>query len=236
MSMFNMPGANKFMDKMFRKADGVVWDLMSGKIGVQTSEGIVTLEGEGDDARVNVNLMDEFGISLPAFAQSTPVDQIKVGDIIYRGKRDTIAFVTGLVDTPTKTAAKKTAGNAVAATTEVKKFRVMSVDGTSSTWTPPKASILGFDSGVMVLRSLMTMLPNGDKGLSSMQSMLMPMLMMGGGDLGDMEQMLPLMLMTQQGGGDAGSMGSVMQTMMLMKMMGGGLGGSKGGSNPFNRG
>ena len=82
MSSFNFPGANKFMDRMFRKADGVVWDLMSGQIGVQTSEGIVTLVGEGENARVNINLLDEFGIALPAFAQSTPIDQIKVGDII----------------------------------------------------------------------------------------------------------------------------------------------------------
>lgn len=33
MSNFNFPGADKIMSRMFRRADGVVWDLMTGKIG-----------------------------------------------------------------------------------------------------------------------------------------------------------------------------------------------------------
>lgn len=239
MNNFNFPGANKFMDRMFRKADGVVWDLMTGKIGIQTDGGIVTLDGEGDDARVSINLLDEFGVAMPAFAQSTPVDQITVGDIIYTGKREAIRFVIGTVDAP-KPAAKttKTAAPVAVAAASIKKFRTMTLDGTSSTWTPPKVSILGFDSGVMVLRSLMTLLPNGNQGLSQMQSMLMPMLMMGGGDLGeDMDKMLPMMLMSQMGGGDSGSMGNMMQMMFMMKMMNGDKGGFGGKSaSPFNRG
>lgn len=238
MTAFNFPGANKFMDRMFRKADGVVWDLMTGKIGIQADGGIVTLEGEGEDARVNINLLDEFGVALPAFAQSTPVDQIAVGDIIYTGKRDTIRFVTGLVES--SKAAAKTTKVAATAAPAIKKFRVMSLDGTSSTWTPPKATILGFDSGVMVLRSLMSMLPTGDKGLNQMQGMLMPLLMMSGGDLGsDLDSMVPMMLMSQMGGGDAGGMSNMMQMMFMMKLMkGDGFGGSSSSkpNGPFHRG
>lgn len=219
MGTFNFPGANKFMDRMFRKADGVVWDLMSGQIGVQTSEGIVTLVGEGEDARVNINLLDEFGIALPAFAQSTPIDQIKVGDIIYKGARDKIFFVVGTVEAKPP-AAKTVKATAAVAAPEVKKFRVMSLEGTETTWTPPKTTILGFDSGVMVLRSLMNLLPTGDKGLNQMQGMLMPLMMMSGGDLGgDLDSMVPMMLMSQMGGGDAGGMGNMMQMMFMMKMM-----------------
>lgn len=40
-SMFKTAGS-KMMDRLFRKADGVVWDAMTGGIGVVTSEGIVT--------------------------------------------------------------------------------------------------------------------------------------------------------------------------------------------------
>lgn len=203
MSKMNFPGADKFMSRIFRKADGVVWDLMSGKIGVATDDGIVTLEGEGDDARVSVNMLDEFGVALPAFAQSTPVADVKVGDIIYSGK-ERISWVIE----------NKTGG----------KFRVMKSNGESTTWTAPKVSMLGFESGVMVLRSLMTMLPNGDKGLGQMQNMLLPMMMMGG-DMGGegLEKMMPMLLMSQMNGGDAGGggMGGMMQTMMMMKMMGG---------------
>lgn len=233
MGTFNFPGANKFMDRMFRKADGVVWDLMSGKIGIQTDDGIVTLEGEGDDARVNINLFDEFGVALPAFAQSTQVQDIKVGDIIYRGKRDTISFVVGIVESKPAVKSARGAKAETTAAPEVKKFRIMSVDGNTTTWTPPKMSLLGFDSGVMVLRSLMSMLPNGSAGLNQLQGTLMPMLMMGGGDLGDLDQMLPMMLMSQMGsGGDAGGMGNMMQMMFMMKMMNKD-GGGKGGSGFF---
>lgn len=210
MTGFQFPGANKFVDRMFRKADGIVWDLMTGKVGVQTSDGIATIEGEGDDARITVNVMDDFGIALPAFAQSTPPEAIKVGDIIYRGKRDNVSFVIE----------KKENG----------KFRVMNADGTSTTWTAPKVSMLGFDSGVMVLRSLVSMLPNGNDGLGQMQGNLLPMIMMAGGPDGlDMEKILPLMLMTQSGAA-SGGMGNMMQTMLMMQMFTGSKG---GGKSPF---
>ena len=71
----------KMMSKFFRPVNNVVWDLMSGRIGVKTNEGIITLEGAGDEAQVVQNLFDEFGMALPAFAQNTPVDQIKEGGI-----------------------------------------------------------------------------------------------------------------------------------------------------------
>ena len=213
MNGFKMPGADKFMNRMFRKADGVVWDLMSGKIGVQTEDGIATLEGEGDDAQITVNLFDEFGIALPAFAQSTPTDAVKVGDIIYRGNRGNVAWV-------------------ISKNVDKGNFKLMKPNGESTTWNPPKVSMLGFESGVMVLRSLMTMLPNGDKGLAGMQSMLLPMMMMGGDDgdsEGMLEKMMPLMLMGQMGGGDAGGgMAQMMPMLMMMQMMG------KGGDNPLS--
>lgn len=207
MNALSIGNSSRFMDKMFRKADGVVWDLMSGKIGVMTEDGIATLDGEGEDARVSINIMDEFGIALPAFAQSTPVAGVKVGDIIYRGKTN-IAWITAVnVDKGT--------------------FRVMKPNGESSAFNPPKVSMLGFESGVMVLRSLITMLPGGDKGLGQMQNTLLPMMMMSGGNMGGgLEKMMPLMLMSQMNsGGDpsqSNGMGNMMQTMMMMSMLKGG--------------
>ncbi len=244
----NFPGANKFMDRMFRKAEGVVWDMMTGKIGIQSDSGIVTLEGEGDDARVNINMLDEFGVALPAFAQSTPVDQINVGDIIYTGKRDTVRFVTGVVEAA-KPTTKTAKAAAAAAVSPVKKFRVMSLDGTSSTWTPPKATILGFDSGVMVLRSLMSLLPNGQNGLNEIQSsigMMMQMQLLSGGDADlDFERIMPMMLMsmTMQGGQSGGNaMGGMMQAMMMSQMFSNrdgnakAIGKTKSNDGPFWRG
>jgi uncharacterized membrane protein YgcG len=133
---------------------------------------------------------------------------------------------------------------------------LMKVDGTRSTWTPPKVSMLGMDSGVMVLRSLMTMLPGGNAGLQGMQSMLMPMLMMGqlngDGDSGlDMEAMIPMMLMGQMQAAPVTAadgtvvaapnpMAQMMPMMMVMNMMkkqnGGNGGNSGGGQLGFNGG
>ena len=225
----NFPGADKIMSRMFRRADGVVWDLMTGKIGVQTDEGIATLEGTGEDAQVNLNLMDEFGMALPAFAQATPKNGVQVGDIIYRGARNNIAWVIS------KTEAEKDG-------VITYKFKLMKPNGETTSWNPPKVSLMGFESGVMVLRSLMTMLPGGQGDLSQMQGMLMPLMMMGGLEGDAMDKMMPLMLMQMMNGqGQGGGMGNMMQTMMLLSMLkkdGGSpfdsiLGGGKGKSSPF---
>lgn len=229
MNGLNFPGGNKLLDRMFRKADGVVWDLMTGKIGVQTDEGIATLDGTGEDAQVNLNLMDEFGFALPAFAQATPKNGVQVGDIIYRGARNNIAWVIS------KTEVEKDGVTTY-------KFKLMKPNGETTSWNPPKVSLMGFESGVMVLRSLMSMLPGGQGDLGQMQSALMPLMLMGGLEGDAMDKMMPLMLMQLTNGqGQSGGMGSMMQTMMLLSMLkkdGGSpfdsiLGGSKGKSSPF---
>jgi hypothetical protein len=208
----------KMMGRMFKRVDTVVWDLMSGKLGVRNSDGeIVTFEGEGDDARLTINPFEDFGVALPAFAQSTPFDSVKVGDLIYTNG-DTPGWITEIKVTP-KT---KTSDGGK------KSFRLMRASGSVTTWIPPKVSMFGLESGVLVVRSLMTMLPGGESGLAGLQGMIMPMILMGGGEDGNIEKMLPLMLMMQMGnGGAAGAnpMGGMMQTMMMMKMMGGDTGG-----------
>lgn len=195
----------KLVNKFFRKVDDVLWDLMSGHIGIKTKDGeIATLEGEGDDAVVTINPFANFGIPMPAFAQNTPIADIKNGDLIYNDKK-----VMGWVVSIPKEGGKS--------------FRLLRLDGTRGEWRPPKVASLGIDlSGAMVLRSLVNTLPGG--GLGNLQGMFLPLLM-GGGDFGDLEDMLPLVLMGQGGmlGGttSGNGMGNMLQTMMLMKMMGG---------------
>lgn len=209
MNMGNM--GDKMMNRFFRKVDGVVWDMMTGKIGVVTSEGICTISGEGEDAQIELNLIDQFGMAVPAFAQNTPVNSVAVGDLIY-GDRKVKGWVIEVIEKETD------AG-------KITKFRLMTPSGNSSMWTPPRVSMLGFDSGVMVLRSLMNMLPGGKTGLDSMTGMLMPMMMMGG-DL-DLDSIMPMMLFSQLGasgnGTDANPMmgNSMMQMMMMQQLMGG---------------
>ena len=253
---------DKLINRFFQKVDNVVWDLMTGKMGVVAADGVYTLSGEGDDAQPELNLFDQFSVPLPAFAQNTPAENIQLGDLIYSNGK-----IHGWVVAKTG-----------------KSFRLLKTDGTRGEWRPPKVATLGMNmDGAMVLRSLMTMV--GGSGLGNMQNNLMPLMMMGGGG-GAMEDMLPIMLMSQMGmngitgetattaaveakpavyardadgklcldeAGDPivmvpavsavaavppqanGGMGNMMQTMMMMKMMGGGGKDATGPTNFFDR-
>jgi hypothetical protein len=246
-----IPGIEKLVSRMFREAEGVVWDIMSGKIGVITldadgNSGISTLSGSGDDAVPNWNPFDEFGVPFPAYAQSTPVAAIQVGDIIFRGK-NSIAWVTHRTE--------KDGENG----TKTYKFKIIKPNGESTNWTPPNSQVLGFDTGVMVLRTLSAMLPGGTDGVNQLSGMMMPMLMasqLGGGIAGDeddesdgmmgqMKQMWPMMLMMMtsqgqspfggatagQGGASQTMMMQMMNTMMMQTMMQRMMGGGKAGGN-----
>lgn len=224
MNMGNI--GNRLMNRFFRRVDGVVWDLMTGRLGVTCSDGIATLEGEGDDAQVTINMFDQFGLSVPAFAQNTPTAAVNVGDLVV-GQRGIQGWVVGI---------------------NTKTLSLMKPDGTRASMTPPKVSMMGLEGGVMVLRSLVNMLPGGSSGLNSMQTMLMPMLMMGqlGGEEGgglDLDAIMPMMLMGQMNMGapvdpnnpnaallQQNSMGQMMQMMMMAQLFkGGAAGGIFGG-------
>lgn len=173
-SLSTMFNGQKLIDRLFRRADNVVWDLMTGSVGYRTAEGIVTLErnGSGDDETFQtvINPMDGMGMEVPAFAQQTPLSAVNKGDMILQNK--SVGWVT-----------------------EIKgaSIKLIRPDGSHSTFTPPKTQLLDFGSGVMVVRSLLNSLSGGASGLGQMQSMMVPLMMMGG-DL-DMEKIMPMMLM-----------------------------------------
>jgi hypothetical protein len=242
MNGMQFPGSDKMMNRLFRRAEGVVWDLMSGSVGVSSKEGISTLVGSGDDAEVQINMFDQFGMEVPAFAQSTPVSSVNVGDLIFFGASEKPGWVIdikyGVKPTGSTVAKRKPAGGSTEEDRTNVQFVLMKVDGQRTTWKPPKVSLLGMgDNGVMVIRSLMTMLPGGDKALGGMQSNLMMMMQMsamsGGEGNIDMEKLMPIMLMSAMGGGEGGN-GNMMQAMMMMQMMGGNSPfGKKSGNGPF---
>lgn len=212
-NMMNGFSGSKLMERMFRKADGVVWDLMTGKIGIKVEDGIATCVGEGEDATVSINMIEQFGMALPAFAQSTPPDAVAAGDIIYFGAKDRPGFVIDKKQTQ--------AGNT--------SFILLKTDGQRTQWSPPKVSLLGFDAGVMVLRPLINMLPGGQGGMQGLQNSLMPLMLMGDGE-NDIESVLPLMLMGQMqapvvqdaNGNQVAApnpMAQMLPTMLMMKML-----------------
>lgn len=213
MDMTNMFG-KAFMNRMFRQVNDVVWDMMSGKMGVSTKEGIMTLDdSDTENPCVSLNMFDAFGMGVPAFAQNTPIDQVKAGDLLV-GSKEIIGWVVSVNE-----------GG--------KSFQMLKPSGTISKWVPPKVQMLGFDSGVMVVRSLLNLLPTGTGGLSQMQNMLQMMMFAGDGDI-NFEKIMPMMLMSQMSapaGADpaANPMAQMMPMMMFMNMMKG-----DGGSNPMS--
>lgn len=222
--MMNKFNLSRLTDNMFRRADGVVWDVMSGKIGVVTEEGIATLEGTGDDAVININMLDEFGVAVPAYAQSTQQADVKVGDIIMTGAG--LGKISWVIERKESDAGVR--------------YRTMKPTGDYGSWAPPKKTIMGFDTGVMVLRPLFSMVggatgTDGTNGLQGMQQSLMMMAMMGGNEAsaGSFDKIMPFLLM----GGGMGGANNPMQMMLMMQMMqGGGFGGAGGAmQQPQNR-
>lgn len=200
MDMSNMFG-KAFMNRMFRQVNDVVWDMMTGKMGVSTKEGIMTLDdSDADNPCVSLNMFDAFGMGVPAFAQNTPVDQVKAGDLLV-GPKEIIGWVVSVND-----------GG--------KSFQMLKPTGTVSKWVPPKVQMLGFDSGVMVVRSLLNLLPTGTGGLGQMQQWLQMMMFMGDGDI-NFEKVMPMMLMSQMSapaGTDPAASANPMAQMMPMLM------------------
>ena len=199
---------NAMMDRMFRRVDGLCWDMTTGKMAIATQEGLLTANidaNDPDNSRVEMNLMSDFGMPIPAFAQGTKVEDIKVGDIIING-----SSIQGWV-----------------IKAEDNKFRLLTPNGSINRWNPPHVTMMGFDSGTLVVRSLLSMV--GGSGVQNLQSMMMPMMMsgmIGGDDDGMMDSMMPMLLMMQQGpaaaDGSASNMQNMqgmMQTMMLAQMM-----------------
>ena len=209
--------ASSMMERMFRRVDGLCWDMQSGKMAIKTRDGLLTAvidETDPDNSHVNNNLISEFGMAIPAFAQGTKAEDIRVGDIIINNTR-----IQGWV-----------------IKADELKFRILSPSGNISRWNPPRVTMMGFDSGTMVVRSLFNMV--GGQGVQNMQAMMMPMMMSGmlGNDADSdndmMEMMMPMMLMqmTSGAGGTPGAVdqsnpmagmmgGNMMQTMMTMQMI-----------------
>lgn len=217
---------NNIADRFFRKVDNMVWDITTGKLGIMTDTGIATLdlgtlnaEGEAENPSVSINALTEFGFALPAYALSVSVAEINVGDVIYNGsKQKILGWVTAKKDN---------------------RFELLKEDGTSGRWTPPAVKILGFDTGVLVVRSLMNML-GGTSGVDNLNGNIMQLVfmsqMMGNGlDDDRLGNILPFLLMGQLkiGGFDA-TTGGGMSQMLPMLMMGQMFGGGKSSGGKTN--
>lgn len=210
--------SNKFMNRMFRKIGGLVWELTTGNLGIKDEHGIHTLaieQVEGADAPTygtSVNPFDSFGVSVPAFATNTPIEQVAVGDIIV-GESAILGWVIEVRD---------------------RSLKLLDKNGMTKNYTPPKVAILG-TSGVLVVKNLFNLV-GGQNGLAGIQNNLLPMLMLGGDGL-DFDKIMPIILMQSMNAPAAGAnaapaanpMAAMLPLMLLSK---GGLGG-KGDIDPM---
>ena len=167
---------DKMMERMFKQVEDAVWDISTGKMGILGKNGsIFSLSGEGDEAQVTENLFSEFGMAVPAFAQSVPFDQVQLGDLAYRaGGRP------GWV-------VEKNPNSLI----------LLNTDSSEGTIRRNKTITMGMDqSGVMILRNLFNL--TGASGQQNFQ-MLLPMLMVGSKneDAGSMVEMMLMMSVMQ---------------------------------------
>ncbi len=233
--MFNNANTNgfsaKFLNRMFRKIDGLSWDLQTGQVGVKTQDGsiatLVSTTNAGNVAvaaaegvaavaatlastsyNISVNPFEMFSTPIPAFATQVPFERIQAGDLIV-GDRDILGWVVG------KTGAA---------------LKLLDFKGMHKTYQPPKVQILNQD-GALVVQSLGGLF-GGQAGVGGLQANLMPLLMMTGGDSEGLESILPILLFSQMqtsnpaAAADAAAVGgnpalaqSPMASMLPMLMM-----------------
>jgi hypothetical protein len=205
--------SSKILNNMFRRVGDSVIDLLSGKVGVQTTNGILSLEitpgtpaipstattpaveATEETYAVVRNLFDQLATPVPAFATPVPLDKVKVGDLIV-GATENLGWVI------------KVRGASL---------RLLDQKGNQKDHTPIKVQMIGSGAPtVMVVQNLF-----GTAGFGDVQGALLPLLMMGGDNI-NTESLMQFAMFSQM----AGTTGSLASSLPLLMMMS-----SKGGAN-----
>lgn len=195
----------KMINKMFRRVDGVVFDITTGTIGIEKDGSVFTL---GSDGLLAENMFAEMSAPIPAFAKAIKLSEVKLGDLVINQNGEPFGFVTKLNE---------------------KSLGVLKTNGTVSTVSPAKVNLLGEGQTIMVVQNLgaggidpmMLMLMGDGEGSDEMFIMLSMMQSGNSGNVSGMNNMLPMLLLsknkdTSKGSGSGGDM---FQKMMMMQMM-----------------
>ena len=197
--------SEKYMNSLMRPVNDAVWDVTNGSLAiVGKNDSLYSLDTSSKEEGLYGILQNDFAfitMPIPAFAQSVPVEAVKIEDFIYDGQKP-MGWVVKI---------SKSANNSLV-------FDVLRPSGTQSRWSPPKVQN-AFTSGqnVQVLRTMTSMFgSNADNKMSEIQQMLPMMMMMGGNNTNVMQQMLPMLMMTGNS-----KMDPMMMMFMMMNQMGG---------------
>lgn len=201
---------DKMISQQFSKVENLVVDMMgSGQTGLKTKDGIVTIEKSGTDKapefELTCNPFEMMSMEIPAFAMMTARENVALMDIVVNSNNQAVGWVTKI---------------------NPKSFSILKVDGTTTSWNPPKVNMMGMAgaSGIKVVKQMF----NLAGGVAGQQMNMMPMMMMlgmnedgAGKDDSMMEMMMPMMLMQSMGAqnGQANAMGNMMMPIMMAKMM-----------------
>jgi hypothetical protein len=174
--------ANRFINRLFRRVAGVVWDVSTGQIGLRDSQdnihtisGFPTAEAPDSEPQVVTNPFGQMGFSVPALATQVAIADVALGDLILSDQK-----IQGWVIGKTP-----------------KSLKVMDHHGNSRNYTPPKVTVMGgVPDGVLVVQSLFS-LTGGATQANGFAANLLPLMLLNGNDK-DLSDMLPLLLM---GGG-----------------------------------
>ena len=190
--MYNVSTIDNLTSKYFSRVAGVVIDLQTGKLGIKTADGVVTLV----ESTCELQPIAAFSMPIPAYAIRTPMEQITEGDIILHDNMKSPVFVL-MVD-----------GERVLAITP---------EGMNVEFTPVRNSLFG-STGVMAVRNMFA--ANGGAGLNSLMPLLL-MKEMGGSSLGD-DKLGLFLAMQGGGLNFGGNTGDGMAGMLPLLLMGGG--------------
>lgn len=216
---------SKMMDRMFKKVEGVVVDMTTNSIGLVRDGSVFSVSKDEDgDYGLSENLFAEMSMSIPAFAQATPMANVKAGDLVLNAAGQPLGWVI-----------KKTP----------KQLKVLKPSGQESTLSPAKSNLMGQGQTIMVVNSmmgenlqanmpmLMAMSDDGDamdkmiplmlmsqqgqaEGAPAMNPMMLMMMANGDGS-NDMMKMMAMQQMMGSGGGQAPAMDPMTMMMMLKK-------------------
>lgn len=160
-----------FNKKFFRPIDNMVWDVTSGKLGVVTCNGIISLIGDGTVYNMDTNSPDTYIKLVQAFATPSLACELAVGDIVYNRLSNSIV---GWVI--------KINGNS--------SFQLLKMDGTRMDWSSSRSQVLDFESINMAIKPLTSILIT-DHNLNRLQNSMM--LLISSGNVSETDTFIDIM-------------------------------------------
>lgn len=124
------------MDRIFKKVEGVVYDMSTNSIGVKQNGSIFSVT-KNEDGKWDLieNPIESFAAGIPAFAKAIPLDQVQPGNLILSQSGEPYGWVTNV---------------------NPNTLRVLKPNGSCTNISPAKVNLLGQGKTVMVVNSMMS--------------------------------------------------------------------------------